>query len=162
MKNFITANTYSCLEVNFHGLIILMHLFKEKGWESNFMPNLFNSQSCERFFGLIRSMTTVFSTITQCSFKEFLERIYRVLLLEESEKTLAEKFNYIFPGSKPKSKPHVQVSLPNQQEMFEVISKAKMKAIQICQDIFEEEIREEDCRCQLIGNYRSFHVSVTL
>ena len=60
-NNFITENTYSCIELNAHSLITLLQTARKSG--DNFLPWLHGSQSCEKLFRTLRSMSSTFSTV---------------------------------------------------------------------------------------------------
>lgn len=70
--DFLTQNCYTCLELNAHSLIFILLYLKKLNQAHLFQPNYFNSQSCEAFYRKIRSFTTVFSTVANCTTKEIL------------------------------------------------------------------------------------------
>lgn len=64
--NFLTANCFSCIELNAHSMILCMLYLKKVGKPELFIPSLFESQPCESIFRQIRSLTSVYSTVTNC------------------------------------------------------------------------------------------------
>ncbi len=65
--NFITQNAYVSTELNAHVLILFIIVLRDKGNSSSFMPWLLGSQSSEKAFRSIRSMSSTFSTIINFS-----------------------------------------------------------------------------------------------
>ena len=49
LKNWITLNTYTCIELNAHGLLIAVEKFRQE--PKLFLPWLFSSQPCEKYIG---------------------------------------------------------------------------------------------------------------
>lgn len=76
--NFITLNSYICVEINDHAMILIIETLKELGLSKLFLPWLFSSQSCESFFRSARSFTSTESTRLNFSLKEFLDRCRKV------------------------------------------------------------------------------------
>lgn len=77
-ENFITYNLYTCVEINAKCLIYLIKMFRDRNSPEMFLPNLFDSQTCERIFRIFRSMgTTQFTKINFCIL-ELIHKIGRV------------------------------------------------------------------------------------
>ena len=95
--NFLTLNTYTCIELNGHMLIKLITIFRSnKDLTSDmFCPWVFNSQQCESLFRAARSMTSTFSTVINFSIKDFLNRIDRISFINYVVNDL--KDSYVFP-----------------------------------------------------------------
>lgn len=115
------------------------------------MPWIFNSQSCEGFYRLVRSLTTVFARAANCSVKEILERIHKIQLLDDISNDSATVF--IFPrrfNTKIKSNSK-KVVLPTQTEIFEMIEKSKFKAIEKAIEVglLDEEDGNLDLECDV-------------
>lgn len=81
-NNFISLNSYLCIELNAHMLIKLILFFKYKqidSLEANmFLLSYMSSQPCEKLFRTARSMTSTFSTVINFSLKDLLHRIDRI------------------------------------------------------------------------------------
>lgn len=126
-KNFLTQNCYACVEINAHNLVHVLLYLKRIGKKEWFMPFLFNSQACEGFFRQLRSFTTTYSTVANCSVKEMLGRIKKIELLSD----ISTNRNFVFPRMRnthqfPES---VAYDLPTKEEIFTTISECQKDAI---------------------------------
>ena len=82
-NNFITGNAYMCIEIKAHSLLALLLIMRDISHEGTyFNPWLLGSQSCERVFWLLRSMTGNFSTIVNFS---FLQRVHKLAIKDNLE-----------------------------------------------------------------------------
>lgn len=126
-ENFLTHNAYTCVEINAHALVfIILYLKNKKNDSSLFRPDLFDSQPCESFFSQIRSLSTTFSTVVNCSMKEVIARINRIHLQND----IALNTNFVFPRMKTTHLPKpIQCELPDELEIFERIEKSRHDAI---------------------------------
>lgn len=80
--NFISLNSYLCIEINAHALLnIIFKCLKNEDFES-FLPCFFGSQACESLFRQLRSMSTTYSTVVNCSVLEALHKLRRIQLQE--------------------------------------------------------------------------------
>lgn len=130
-ENFLTMNCYSCLEQNAHSLVLVLLYLGKVGRPDLFLPFLFNSQPCEEFYRKIRSMTPTYSTVVNCSVKEFIARVHKTQL--QSNISSINNSNYRFPKNL-KSKDYSKIKqyqLPTPEEVFEVVQRAKNEAISI-------------------------------
>lgn len=126
--NFLTSNCYSCLELNAHGLILIMLNLKNTNQSELFKPGNYSSQPCEAFYRQIRSMSTVYSTVTNCSVKEILGRVKKIQLQNNIS---ASNREFIFPrnlGSNKLSEWNT-FDLPTEAEIIETVEKCKVLAI---------------------------------
>lgn len=97
-KNFLSLNSYLCIEINAHALVVLMRQFStnsEKLRPEMFLPWLMSSQPCEQIFRSTRSMTSTFSTVVNYSMLEIIQRIRRIQFLQDVVNDL--KDSYCFP-----------------------------------------------------------------
>lgn len=134
LKNFfLTIYTYVCIELNAHNIVLCMLHLKNANAPHLFFPHLLNSQQCEAAFRQLRSFTTVYSTVANCSVKEILGRISKIQFQNEIMNTT----DYIFPRSaKSKNRSyHVVADLPTHQQIFDEIEKAKSHAFKDAQHI---------------------------
>lgn len=93
-NNFLTTNCYSCLEINAHSLIsIILHL-RETNHPELFLPYSLHSQGCESTFRLLRSMSSTFSTVTNCTLNEAITRIGKIQLQYEIMHRTSTHFVY--------------------------------------------------------------------
>lgn len=88
-KNFISSNAYTCIELNAHGLILLIEKLRESN-QSSFTPWLCSSQPCEKIFRQIRSMTSTFSTVVNFNLLGILRRLNRLQILNEISTDLSK------------------------------------------------------------------------
>lgn len=78
--NFLSLNCYACIEINAHSMINIIQKLRDCNIPHLFMPPLFSSQPCEAFFRQIRSMSTTYSTIVNCSLLDIIHRIQKIQL----------------------------------------------------------------------------------
>ena len=99
-NNFITENSYSCIELNAHSLIILLLTACKSGY--TFLPWLYGSQSCEKLFRTLRSMSSTFSTVVNFGMlgvNGVLRRLHRLQIQFHLE-TSSHDTGIVYPLSK--------------------------------------------------------------
>lgn len=127
-ENFLTYNTYMCVEINARNLLLIMKECRDRDAHDTFLPALFDSQGCENIFRIFRSMGTTQNT--KINFN-LLELIYLIGRLEVQQDISYCKLN--MDGIKM---PHTRKTktsiyqLPTDEEIVSVITKAKQEAIQ--------------------------------
>ena len=84
-SNFIIENSYSCIELNAHSLILLLQTSRKSG--HSFLPWLYGSQSCENLFRIVRSMCSTFSTVVNFGMLGLLRRLHRLQIQFHLETT---------------------------------------------------------------------------
>lgn len=84
VNNFISLNSYICLELNSHGMLNLIMKCLEENSFTRFLPWMFSSQACESFFRNLRSMSTTQSTVVNCNVSEAIRRLQKVQLLSDT------------------------------------------------------------------------------
>lgn len=77
-ENFLSLHCYTCIELNAHSLVLCLLYLRKENLSNLFHTLLFGSQQCESLFRQLRSMTTTYSTVINCSVKEILERISKI------------------------------------------------------------------------------------
>ena len=78
VHNCISLNSYVCMELNAHGLLnLIFHCFEENSFD-NFVSWLCSSQPCESFFRNLKSMSSTFSTIVNCSVLDAIHKLERL------------------------------------------------------------------------------------
>lgn len=84
-NNFITLNAYMCIQINAHSLLALIFMFRDVLPQHSdcFTPWLLGSQSFEKTFRSLRSMTGTFSTIINFSMLGILQRLHKLSIKEE-------------------------------------------------------------------------------
>ena len=87
--NFITLNSYICIELNAHALILLLMIMREKsisdGHDYHYCPWLLGSQPCEKAFRAARSMSSTFSTVVNFNILGLLRRLYKLQIQIQME-----------------------------------------------------------------------------
>ena len=78
--NFITPNAYKCIEINAHSLITFIITIRDKLPANSqcFYPWMLGSQSCEKAFRAVRSMSSTYSTILNFGMLGLLRRLHRM------------------------------------------------------------------------------------
>lgn len=82
--NFISNNSYTCVEINAHNLIEIVRKLRSTGEENLFLTTLFASQPCENIFRMMRSMGTINYTKINFWLNELLHMIARVEILNKT------------------------------------------------------------------------------
>lgn len=125
--NFLTMNCYACIELNAHALIQIMCYLRDNGMESLFLPHLFSSQQCESTFRLLRSLTSTYSTVTNFTAKEAINRIDKIELQNQIMHVMPE-FTYPRLGKNDFANDQLQ-KLPTTTEISNVILQCQRDAI---------------------------------
>lgn len=93
-----------------------------------FLTHLFGSQPCEALFRQIRSFTSTYSTVANCTVKEILARVSKIQLQND---TACNTSSFTFPRAKNifESSKNLKFELPTDQEIYDEIEKSKSNAI---------------------------------
>lgn len=129
----LTANTYTCLEINGHNLVLAARNCRDRGRPEEFLVRRFGSQDVEATFRNLRSMTTMNHTQTNLSFKELGEKLRRANMLHQIQHRNSRK--YAFPGrvvSAGWSKPP---TLPTDAEIKASLTRAEGKASDVLEKL---------------------------
>lgn len=136
-KHFITPNAYECVEINAHTMVLYMLFLKDNKLDHLFNPLTLGSQQCESLFRKIRSFSPTFSTVTNASVLEMLQKISRIELLNDISYTKLPKFDFPRVG-KPSTSYYSTTDrncrsatihkMPSRDEIFKVICAAKLEA----------------------------------
>lgn len=147
-ENFLTPASYICIEINAHSIVQLILYLKENNLDEWFMPFIFDSQACESFFRQVRSLTTVYCRVANCSVKEIIGRINKIQLSNDITNTSP----FEFPRAK-NSKEFANKTyhhLPTKEELFEAIEQSQRSAIQYSKQIgLLDEDAQPDMACKL-------------
>lgn len=178
-NNFITTNCYVCIELNAHALInVIVNIRNNPHLSKNiFLPNLFSSQTCEKTFRTIRSMTSTYSTVVNLSIKGILQRLKRINCINSILNDLRDVI--VFPreekcGSDKEATDNQFKSLEtliNDDEIKRIVERALSDAVKSCEliginnintesynnisvppvidTVFEEEEIDEDVICSI-------------
>lgn len=125
--NFITYNTYMCIEINATNLIKVIKTFRNGNAPHLFLPALLDSQTCEREFRLFRSMGTTKFTKINFSILELIHMIGRVEIQNDIAYFKLNIDGVCLPHKrKEKTTLH---ALPTDEEILFTIIRAKEEAL---------------------------------
>lgn len=118
---------------------------------------MLNSQTCENFFNLLRSMTPTNSTVVQCNVNEFVHRTNKIILLEQTRSKLKDE-GFVFKDNRKTDDNDVpHYTLPTTEEIYETIVEAMNEAITEMKNLLDnEKIDESYCTCRFRGVYCLF------
>lgn len=125
-KNFITLNCYTCVDMNVHSIVRCIINLHAQNQPQLFMINLFDSQTCESTFRQLRSMSTTFSTIVNCSVFDFIHQLKKIQL--QADIVHNNKDEIQFPRIAGKAN-FTSSILPSINEIIETINRAMSDAI---------------------------------
>lgn len=125
-NNSLSTNCFVCVELNAHSLVKYLLQLKKINMPHLFTPHLLGSQPCEALFRQVRSFTTTYSTVANCSVKEILERISKIQL--QNDITSSINNVYSFPRLECKNEKTEIHDLPSIKEIQTEIEKAKCDA----------------------------------
>lgn len=146
---FISANCYTCIELNGHTLI--KQILKARNDDTySFMPYQQGSQPCEATFRQVRSMSSTFSTVVNCSMIDIIYRIRKIQL--QFDIVHICKGTYKFPRLESKEKQKASAStlqlLPSEQDIIALIEKAKSDVVKDMSNL-DIDISKLDFKCQV-------------
>lgn len=125
--HFITTNAYMCIEINARNLIVLMKKFRDSNTPKEFLPTLFDSQSCEEIFRHFRSMGTAQYTKINFSLYDLLNMISRVEAQNDISYFKLQNTGISFPHVRQGKTTIYQ--LPSDSEIKDIMITAKEIAI---------------------------------
>lgn len=127
--DFLSANCYTCVELNAHSLVLcIMHL-RDLKMTHLFLPHLFGSQQCEALFRQIRSFSSTYSTVANCSVKEILGRISKIQLQSDTTNNISSCFNFPRLKSSFADRYNIKIEMPTNKEISDEIAKCQKAAI---------------------------------
>lgn len=133
-NNFMSNLCYLCFEYNAHSLVSILLYLKKNNLTHLFLPHMYSSQPCESFYRQIRSLSSVSSTVVNCSTKGMLDRISRTQLLSDISNDRDNGSVIIYPKSfnscEFSQTNDVKSDFPNEIEIVNAILKCKADAIQ--------------------------------
>lgn len=142
-KNFMSTFCYNCIELNCHSLVKIILFLKKENLTHLFHPYMYSSQPCESFYRRIRSLSTVNSTVVNCSTKQMLDRLNRIQLLGE---IASEKNGFKYPESliscRFSESKYIEADFPSEDEIHKIILQCKDRALETAQRVG---LIEEDC-----------------
>lgn len=126
-ENFISNNSYTCVEINAHNLIEIVRRLRFTGEENLFLTKFFASQPCENIFRMMRSMGTINFTKINFWLNELLHMIARVELMNKTIYTCKE---IDFPRISKERSSNILQTLPSDDEIKQTIGSAQTSALQ--------------------------------
>lgn len=93
-KNFISSNLHGCIEINGHGLLMLLVRCRDMNIPELFQPINTGSQPCESSFRKYRSMSTTRCTVVNFNISELMYKTKRLQALETISMTTKD-FTFI-------------------------------------------------------------------
>ncbi|XP_052561931.1 uncharacterized protein LOC128092332 [Culex pipiens pallens] len=125
----VTANTYACLEINAHSLVLAARDCRDRGRPEEFLVRCFGSQDVKATFRNLRSMTTMSHTQTNLTFKEIGEKLRRAHMLHQIQHRNRIKFR--FPGHTSPTNVSVLLTLPTDAEIKAALTSAEGRASEV-------------------------------
>ena len=95
-SNFISLNSYLCIEINAHALIIFVLMLRKYGKSMYCLPWLLGSQPCEKAFRAARSMSPTFSTMINFTVLGLIRRLHKLQIQVDLE-SISEATGIIYP-----------------------------------------------------------------
>lgn len=130
-ESFISSNAYVCLELNFHALIIGFGRYQKDPEKNPFLPWLWSSQPCEKFFRMARSMTSTFHTKINFDTTDFIGHMKRIQFLQTSMATLES--SHQFPREAHRKlgvgDSTIRIEPLSNEEISEIVLSAKDKIV---------------------------------
>lgn len=140
-KNFISLPCFKCVEINAHSLIYLLIFLREHDLDDLFIPEMIGSQQCESIFRQLRSFTSTYSTVTNFSVLEMIQRISKVELQNDIIHFKLKHFNFprtglpsssYFPCEHTNNR---EDKLPSKDLILKQIEMAKLEAIEYAESL---------------------------
>lgn len=142
--NFLSMNCYVCIELNAHSMIKCMLYLNEINKPELFMPFLYESQACENIFRQLRSLSTVYSTVINCTLKEAIRRISSIHFQNQVIQLTSN--NFVFPRMQNSQFSQNSVSLPTAVEINEEILFCKQLAMITAKNLGLIKINNAKCK----------------
>lgn len=124
-NNFITSNAYTGIEINARSLINIIKQLRDRNLADLFLPTIFDSQTCEKTFRLLRSMGTVNFTRINFSLYDILHMIGRVEVQNQIAYFKLSGEQVTFPVSHKREQKTKIYDLPSDDEIIHILNKAK-------------------------------------
>lgn len=140
-EHFITQNCYTCVEINAHSIVFLMLRLRERKLDSLFRLEMLGSQQCESIFRQIRSLSSTYSTVTNCSILDLVRKMSKIELQNDISHFKLKHWNFPRIGLPSSSYfPTVDRNgvnkydnfdlLPTKQDIIKEIELAKLEAVE--------------------------------
>lgn len=138
--NFITANTYQCIEISAHSLVNIYRRCRDSDKLHLFLPWLMGSQACEGFFRDARSCSEMFHTAVNMTAYEFQQKAKKIVRLLETGHELNKHIIVPRHHKKMKGVDILAGTLRNQKvfsdrDIFKILSTAQNDALSWAQEL---------------------------
>ncbi|XP_031335536.1 uncharacterized protein LOC116165329 [Photinus pyralis] len=137
-KNWITLNIYTCVELNAHGLLILIERHRQT--PELICPWLYSSQPnhVKSFLDKLDQWASTYSTVINFDLLDLLQRRHRIQTINSIISDTNDKF--IFPRERSirlgtDQFPNSEKSTPLTEELFAAIEEAKEKVFEDCYNL---------------------------
>lgn len=131
--NFISSNAFECIEINAYCLLGLVVRLRESNQPKLFQTKLFDSQTCERTFRQMRSMSTMNYTRINFSINELLHLIQRVELQSDIIFNKLDGMGIVFPRIQIENAldiaADIEIKMPSNEEIVNVVEDARSIAL---------------------------------
>lgn len=145
-ENFITSNAYTGIELNARSLLSSIKNLRDRKMEKNFLPTIFDSQTCEKTFRLLRSFTPVNYTRINFPLFDVLHMFGRVEVQNLIAYFKLPDDQVTYPVSHKREQKTKIYDLPSDEEISQVLKEAKEEAI--------GEARRFGMECDNIDSYQ--------
>lgn len=145
-ENFITYNAHTGIEINARSLINCIKKLRDRNLPEWFLPTIYDSQTCEKTFRLLRSMGTVNFTRIHFLLYDISHMFGRVEVQNQIAYFKLCDGQVTFPVSHKREQKTKTYNLPSDDEITSILNKAKEEAI--------EDARKFGMQCNDIENYQ--------
>lgn len=128
-NNFLSLYSHACIELNALSLVHCINQLKNNDRPNLFQTTLFESQHCENLFRQVRSFTSTYSMVANCSVKEILGRISKIQHQSDIMTMLISNFNFPRLARIQSKHQPILFSLPTNDEIKKTIEKSKNDAL---------------------------------
>lgn len=129
-NHFITAPSFKAIEINARNMLSLIEKFRTENKPEYFLPTLFHSQTCEKFFRMLRAMGTVNFTKINFSILELLYMIRRTEVQNDILHFKLHQSGVRFPKFEINTAKTKIFELPSNEKIKEVLIKARNAALE--------------------------------
>lgn len=151
-NNFLTRNSYLCIELNAHAIVHLIIRLRTDQQQNLFLPDLFSSQPCEYTFRQMRSMGTANFTKINFNLYELLHMIARVEIMNKVMHTYKE-INFPRMDIKAQRAQNIAIknNFPSNENIINTMKRAQSDAIKDAAK-FDMHFSENDINmCEIEG-----------
>jgi hypothetical protein len=164
-EHFVTNNCYACVEINAHSIIFVMNYLRDRILDNYFHPDLLGSQPCEGIFRQVRSFSSTYSTVTNSSVLEMIDKISKIQLMSDIAHIKLKDFEFPSVGL-PNSSYYPMIDrngeniavahpLPSMGEISREVELARLEAIEYAESLGVVLKTAEDLQCKIPLNEKN-------